>query len=357
VASNDKATIRTVALVILATLAVIGGLYVGREFLVPIALAFLFNALLRPVVRALQSVRVPAPVGATIVVLGLLALVTAGGFALSGPAQSWAAKAPQTLSSVQEKLKKLRKPLQKVSDAAAKVSQPSGSSSGSASSSGTAAQSPSSQAPTILARVFGTTTSLIGGAVEVLLLLYLLLAVGDLFLQKLVKVLPFFGEKRAAVEIVHEAESAVTRYLVTTLFINIGQGVAVALALWLLKMPNPELWGVLTVFAEFVPYLGAAFMIVVLGLVAATTLDSLGHILLAPGSYLIISTLQNNLVSPVAYGQRLKLNPVVVLVGVIFWWYVWGVAGAFLAVPILASAKILADRIEGLRPIGEFLGE
>jgi predicted PurR-regulated permease PerM len=348
---NDKATVRTVGIVILASLAVIGALYVGREFLIPIALAFLFNALLRPIVRALQTVRVPAPVGATVVVIGLLALVTAGGFALAAPAQSWVANAPQSLAAAQEKLRKLRRPLQKVSDAAAKVGQATGSSNASTS------QPAAPQAPAFLARAFGTTTSVIGGAVEVLLLLYLLLAAGDLFLQKLVKVLPFFGEKRAAVEIVHEIETVVSRYLLTTLFINIGQGVAVALVLWLLKVPNPGLWGLLTLFAEFVPYLGAAFMIVILSLTAVATFDSIGHVLLVPGSYLIISTLQNNLVSPVAYGQRLKLNAVVVLVGVIFWWFVWGVAGAFLAVPILASAKVLADHVDGLAPMGEFLGE
>jgi predicted PurR-regulated permease PerM len=149
----------------------------------------------------------------------------------------------------------------------------------------------------------------------------------------------------------------VSRYLITTAFINIGQGVAVGLALWLLKLPNPELWGVLTVFVEFIPYLGAAFMVVVLSLVAFATFDSIGHILLVPGSYLFISTLQNNLVSPVAYGRRLKLNAVVVLIGVIFWWFMWGVAGAFIAVPILAAAKVLADHVEGLAAMREFLGE
>jgi predicted PurR-regulated permease PerM len=98
-------------------------------------------------------------------------------------------------------------------------------------------------------------------------------------------------------------------------------------------------------------------MITMLAVTAFATFDGLGHILAVPGSYLIITTLQNNIVSPLAYGDRLKLNPVAVLVGVLFWWFVWGIPGAFLAVPIVATVKIVADRSESLKPVGEFLGE
>ena len=90
---------------------------------------------------------------------------------------------------------------------------------------------------------------------------------------------------------------------------------------------------------------------------AFSQFDPIGHILLVPGTYLVIAALQNNLVSPLVYGQRLKLNPVAVLVGVLFWWLLWGVAGAFLAVPFFATLKILADHVESLTPIATFLGE
>jgi predicted PurR-regulated permease PerM len=108
---------------------------------------------------------------------------------------------------------------------------------------------------------------------------------------------------------------------------------------------------------EFIPYLGAAGMIGLLAVTAFSQFDSLGSILLVPGTYLVIATLQNNLVSPFVYGQRLQLNPVAVFVGVLFWWYLWGVAGAFLAVPFFATLKIVADHVEGLAPIATFLGE
>jgi predicted PurR-regulated permease PerM len=98
-------------------------------------------------------------------------------------------------------------------------------------------------------------------------------------------------------------------------------------------------------------------MLIALGVVGLGTFDNVGHALLAPGAYLLITTLQNNLVSPIAYGWRLRLNPVAVLVGVLFWWFLWGVPGAFLSVPIIAAAKIMADHIESLEPLGEFLAD
>jgi predicted PurR-regulated permease PerM len=127
--------------------------------------------------------------------------------------------------------------------------------------------------------------------------------------------------------------------------------------MWWIGMPSPLLWALFTFLAEFVPYLGAALVIALLSITALATFDSIGHVLLVPASYLIVSTLQNNLVSPIAYGNRLRLNPVAVLIGVIFWWFIWGILGAFLAVPILAMIKVFCDHQPNLKSIGEFLGE
>ncbi len=99
---------------------------------------------------------------------------------------------------------------------------------------------------------------------------------------------------------------------------------------------------------------------VMIGLLAVTAFgqfDTIGPVLLVPGIYLVIATLQNNLVSPFVYGQRLQLNPVAVFVGVLLWWHLWGVAGAFLAVPIFATLKIVADHVERLAPAATFLAE
>src|SRR5439155_7939492 len=146
-----------------------------------------------------------------------------------------------------------------------------------------------------------------------------LLAAGDLFLQKLIKLTPMARDKIKASKTVHDVEMSVAHYMYVTLLINLGQGALVTFVLKLLGMPHWILWGLATVVLEFIPYLGAAVMIVLLSLSAFTTFDSVGHILAAPGSYLVITTIQNNVVSPLAYGNRLRLNPVAVLIGVLLW--------------------------------------
>jgi predicted PurR-regulated permease PerM len=97
-------------------------------------------------------------------------------------------------------------------------------------------------------------------------------------------------------------------------------------------------------------------MLGVLTLVALSTFDSVGHALLVPAAFLVINLIQANLVSPLLHSRRLTLNPVAIVVGLAFWWWIWGVPGAFVAVPLLATLKIFCDHIEALKPIGEFLG-
>jgi len=307
--------------------------------------------LLRPVVRGLERLHVSTVVGATVVSLGLLAVLVGGGVALVNPVRTWVSQLPATFEAAGRKLAPARQSLEQVSQATHTLSESSG-------APGAPPAAPAQPAvPPFLVQIFGTTAALIAGLAEVLLLLYLLLASGDLFLRKLVEVLPLFRDKRMAVTVTEQVQQAVTQYIVATLMINVGQGVVVGLALWGLGMPYPWLWGGLTVLLEFIPYLGATGMIILLTATAFSQFDALGRILLIPGTYLVIAALQNNLVSPLVYGQRLKLNPVAVLVGVLFWWLLWGVAGAFLAVPFFATLKILADHVDSLTPIATFLGE
>ena len=342
--------IRTVSLTILATLGVIGALYLGREFFVPIALALFFTTLFRPVVRRMEAFRVPAPAAAAIVVLGLLAAMGGGGVLLSRPARTWIADAPANMYAAQKRLRAIWKPLQQVSAAAADLGN---ATSPAAASARTVTVVPGP--PQFVSTLFGTTEVVIAGGVEVVLLLYLLLAAGGVFLVTLVGVIPARVDKRTAVHIAAEAEAAVGRYLTTTTMINVVQGIIVGLAMWALGMPAPSLWAVLTFGLEFIPYVGGALLVALLSISALATFETLGHAVLIPIAYLVISALQNNVASPLLYGNRLKLNGVAVLMAVLFWGFVWGVVGAFLAVPLLAATKILCDHFESLGPLGKFL--
>jgi predicted PurR-regulated permease PerM len=333
---------RSTALVILAVCAAGAALYFARELFVPVVLALLFTAVLRPIVRVLARVKVPAPASATLIVVSILGLIGAGGFLLSQPLQDWAREAPQTLAAARTKLEKLRRPVQKASEAVAKLQQEVVGDGGAGGEKPGPAPAPAPDAPSLIAKVFGTTATFLGGFLKATVLIFLLLATGDLFTRKVARVTPK-PAKGTAEGTVEEAEWVVRRYLLVTALINVGQGAIVALVMLLLGMPNPVLWGVLTFALEFLPYIGGALMIAFLSITAFATFDNVGHILLVPFSYLAITTIQNNAVSPFAYGSSLKLNPVVVLLATLVGWFLWGVAGAFVAVPVLAAVRVFSD--------------
>lgn len=200
------------------------------------------------------------------------------------------------------------------------------------------------------------TQSFLTSLVVVIALVYFLLASGDLFLRKLVKVLPNFTEKKRAVEIFRRVEDDISHYLLTATLINAGLGTVTALALYLLGMPNVMLGGVMVALLNFIPYLGAVVNFIILAVVAILTFDDLSHALLVPSVFLILTTLEGQFITPTILGRSLTLSPVVIFIGLIFWMWMWGIAGAILAVPILAVIEIFCDSFEFLAPIGEFLG-
>ena len=349
-AAVDDARTVPRGITVLAVLAVLYTLYFARDFLIPITFALLLSFVLSPLVRALARVRLRPPLGAALVMVALLGGVGAGVYELAGPVQSWVAGAPATLTTARDRLRGLLRPLERVQRTAEQVQ--------SATSVGGPAKAPTVvvQGPTLLERLFGTTQRFLAGLLEVVILLYFLLAAGDLFLQKLIKVLPGRREKDAVVEIARETEASISAYLLTAAAVNVGEGVVVAAAMWLLGMPNPALWGALVALLEFIPYLGALVMVAILTLAALTTFDGAGRALLVPATFLAINLAQAYVVTPLLLGHRLSLNPVALLVGLAFWFWLWGVPGAFIAVPLLAAFKILCDHVPALASVGEFLG-
>jgi predicted PurR-regulated permease PerM len=364
--------VRTVAVLVIATAVVFAALYLGRVVFVPLVLSLVFAALLRPMVRWLAEHRVPLWAGASIAVLLCMGALAGAGVAVVTPIQSFAKTAPAQIEKAKERLRTLSHVLDPVlgGSGGASAGQSGGSAAQGSEGQAGAGQGGSEQGgsaergsssglavPGVASRVFGMTTSVLTGLLEVLLLVWFLLASGELFMRKLVHVLPGFGDKKRAVEVVHETEAAVSRYMLVSLLMYLAEGVLVWLTAWLLGLPTPMLWGVLTVLLEFVPYLGGAIMTILLTIVGLATFDSLGRALLAPGVYLVISAIQNNFASAFAYGRGLRLNPVAVLVAVMIWYAMWGIPGAFLAVPIIAAAKVLADHTPSLSALGEFLGD
>jgi predicted PurR-regulated permease PerM len=168
-------------------------------------------------------------------------------------------------------------------------------------------------------------------------------------------VLPRFEDKKRAVEISREMEADISTYLITFTLLSIGEGTAVGLAMYFIGMPNPLLWGVMAAALNFIPYVGSLVGIVVLTLVALLSFEDAGRILMVPGAYLIIDITEGYFVTPYVLSKRLTLNPVVLFLWVVFWGWLWGVAGALMAVPLLASLKIVCDHNKALEPIGEVI--
>jgi predicted PurR-regulated permease PerM len=345
-----------VALKIIAAILSVAALHVGREFFIPVALALCFNALLRPMVHGLKRLRIPTALGAAIVVLGGLGVAVVGGWALSGPVGAWVDQAPVSLRTARAKLRSIGRPLDRLTDAAAgRPEAPVPQAMPAPSPAAPPAATPA--VPSLSAQLVGKATALLTALVEVILLLYLMLAGGDLFLRKMLKMLPPSGDKRTAGDVLHGTESILAHYLALTAIINVTQAIAVGLVMWAIGMPDPLIWGLLTFALEFIPYLGGATMVGLLLISGFTTFPHVGHALIAPAIYLVITTLQNSVLSPYVYGGRLKLSPLAVVVCVLFWWFIWGIPGVFLAIPIAATLKALGDQIPRLAPMGEFLGE
>lgn len=344
------ADIRSVALTGIFILLVFYTFYFARAVLLPITLALLLNFLLRPVIGALERIHIRPALGAALVLLAFVAVVGAAGYELSRPAAQWVAKAPQVMRDVQEKVRGLRRPVEKVSTVAEKVSQ-------------MTAGGADQKTPEVKIKksylsegVLTGTQSFLGSLVVVAILVYFMLASGDFFLRKLIKVLPTLADKKRALTIAKETEHQISRYLLTVTAINSCLGLALGTAFYFLGLPNPFLWGALGGALNYIPYLGATVGITLTTFVALLTFNSLGHTALVPLVYFAINSVEGSFITPWVMGRSLTLNPVVIFIWLILWGWLWGVPGALIAVPMLAVFKIFCDHIEPLSTLGEFLG-
>lgn len=324
-------------------------LYVTKPVLLPLAVAVILALVLRPAVAGLRRLWIPKPFGAALL---LLAVVSAFGWTaweLRGPAIRWIADAPQAVARMERKLVELRQPMERVTEVAEKVEKiAAGGEEG-------AARQVEIQEPGVVESALSGIWHFGAALLVTLVLVYLLLVYDEVLLGRVVAVLPRLRDKRRAVLIARDLEQQMSRYLVTVTSINLLEGLAVGTAMHFLGMPNPWLWGALAAVVNFVPYLGALVGIGIVAAVAILSLEPLSYALLAPLSYAAINFVEGMVISPIVVGRRFELNPVVVFVWLFFMGWIWGIGGALLAVPLLAMAKIVADRVPTLAPLGELL--
>jgi predicted PurR-regulated permease PerM len=189
----------------------------------------------------------------------------------------------------------------------------------------------------------------------IVLLLFFLLRSGDLFLRRIVEILPTLSDKKQAVDISHEITRNISGYLVTITLMNGAVGIGTGFATYMFGLSNPVLWGVLAFVLNYILILGPLSGVAILFLAGLLTFDTLWLALMPAATYLAIHATEGA-VTPLLLARRFELNPVLVIISLVFWFWMWGIAGALLAVPLLASFKIVCDRIRPLMALGHFVG-
>jgi len=343
--------VQSFSLTVLMLLAIFVALYFAKPVVMPLVFALLLSYLLAPVIRIGIRFRIPAAITAALTVLtGVMALAITV-TQLAEPAAGWLQKAPYSLRQIQDRLHPIKGSLEKVQAATAEVEKIT------TNTANPAPQRVEVNSHPISNLLMAQTPEVMATLLSTLILLYFLLASNGMFLRKLIKVTPRFADKKRAVEIAREVEACISRYLGTVTLVNLGLGTCVAIAMTLLHLPNPIFWGVLVAILHFVPFLGAIIGLTAMTLASLLCFNDLGHAMLCPGVYLVFAILESQVVTPMALGRSLTLNPVVILISLIFWSWIWGIPGALLAVPILAAFKIFCDHVEPLGAIGEFLSD
>lgn len=341
--------VRSIALTLLVIMASFYTIYFARDVLMPITAALALQFVVSPVMRGFERLRVPAPVGAAIIILGLLGTIGVSGYYLSGPASEWMERMPTVTQQLQERLRVLKAPVERVKRASDEVEK--------ATAVGSAQVEVTVRPPGFLEQIAtGLRKTLVQIGI-ILGLLFFLLASGDMFKLKLVRVIPRFNDKKRAVMILNEIEHHVSAYLFTVLVVNISLGTAVGLGLWLIGMPNAALWGVMAGILTFLPLIGSTIGSIIVTIAALLSFDSVTYALLAPTVYIVVAIAEAQIVAPFLLGRNLTLNPVVIMVSMLLWGWMWGIPGVLLAVPFLATIKALCDHIEPLAAIGEFLSD
>ena len=329
-------------------LALLATAYVASEIVLPLVFAIILNLLLQPALRILARLHVPRTLAAVLLILALFGTIVGLGTAISGPARTWAAKLPEGIPRLQERLSFMREPintlqrfLQQVEDFGG--TGPSPNAAGSA------------RGPTLLTQLFTGTRNFASGFFTTVLFLFFLLVSGDVFLHRLVEILPHFSSKRQVVEISQQIQSDISAYLVTITIMNAAVGIAMSFAMWLTGMGDPVLWGTVAFLLNYVPILGTALGVLIFLLAGLLTIDPLWQALLPAGLYLGFHLIEGETVTPMLLAKRFTLNPVLVIISLVFWFWMWGIPGAILSVPMLAIAKIISDRVRPLAAFGHFL--
>jgi predicted PurR-regulated permease PerM len=335
--SLDLMSVATFGLFIFASLWAIR---MAKPILLPVMLALLLTLIFAPVHRVLMRLRLPPALGALVVLALLIGAVATAAITLPAQAAGWFERLPQDLQRVEMRAREALRPVERIQEVAKEVER-------ATENRDERAQRVEVSSGSITSTIFENLQAGVATAAAVFILFFFLLAYRDAFFAKLVN-------EPGTVSLLRDVSENVSAYLLTISAINGTLGMAVAIAMYLLGMPNPALWGMMAALFNFVPYLGALSGVVIIGVVSLLTFDG-PEAAIAPVVYFALTSLEGSFITPMILGKRFTVNPVVIFVWLLFWAWLWGIPGALLAVPLLMAFKIACDHVPRLQRVGRLI--
>jgi len=333
-------------------IALIAVLYVGKVVLMPLAFAFVFALVLRPTVRALGRLYLPASFASALVLLGIVGAVGGTVMYLSEPAIEWVDQMPRALRLLEQRTRPLRRPVQDVSELAGSVDRLI---QVDKSRKGPPPREVAIERPSLMETGVDVVIELVSGIVVMMIALYFLLVASPESLARMLGFAQSDPVEESATALVRGLEQRVSQYLRVVVVINASLGLAVGASLMLLGMPNPVLWGVVAAVLTFVPYVGPLVGVLAVALASIVTFPTLSQAALPPLTYAVLATIEGNLLTPLVLGTRLKIDPLILFVWLVLWGSLWGIGGAVLAAPLLALIKLACDQNAAWSGLGRWL--
>ena len=366
---TGPAQFRNLSLVVIAVLAGVYALHWASPVIIPLLLGLMSSYALTPLVNRMVAWHLPRAAAAGLLLLAILGGLGTLGYSLADDALSLVEALPQTAQKLRRAVEQRRDrsegTIDKVQKAADEIERAAVSSTG-----GTSAPAAPrgvtkvqiekarfdvkeylmSSAPGLVAAA--------GQAVVVVFVTFFLLASGDTFRRKMVKIAgPTFGQKKITLQALDEIDHQIQRYLMVQVFTSTVVGVATWLAFLWIGVENAGVWGVATFILNFVPYIGGIVVTVASAVVGFTQFGTIEMGLLIGGAAMFINSIEGYILTPWLTGKASRMNPVAVFVGVLAWGWIWGAWGLLLGVPILMVIKTICDRVDDLKPVGELLGD